>query len=81
MIIVVKGGFLGRIDVIHICCGCCCCGTTLDPGAIKTESTREAGIIFGFGPITITASAAAVNAAEVTSEATGFVIGPIVIIQ
>ena len=81
MIIDVKGGFLGRIDVLQICSGCSSCGTTLDPGAIKTESTIEAGIIFGFGPITIAASAAAINAPEVTLEANGFVIGPVVIIQ
>ena len=81
MIIDVKGGFLGRIDIIQTCSGCSSCGTTLEPGAIKTESTMEAGVIFGFGPITIAASAAATNAPEVTLNATGFVIGPIVIVQ
>ena len=81
MTIEVKGGFLAGIDVLKVCSGCSSCGTTLDPGAIKTESTNEAGLILGFGPITVAASASAINAPEVSLDATGFVIGPFVIIQ
>jgi 2-methylaconitate cis-trans-isomerase PrpF len=77
----VKGGFLGRIDILQVCSGCSSCGTTLDPEAIKTESTKEAGLILGIGPITISASASALNAPEVTLDGTGFVIGPFVIIN
>lgn len=81
MTIEVKGGFLSGIDVLQVCSGCSSCGTTLDPGAIKTESTKEAGLILGFGPISVDASASAINAPEVSLAVTGFVFGPFVIIQ
>jgi len=81
MAIEVKGGILGKIDLLHICAGCSSCGTTLDPDAIKTESTSETGMVFGLGPLTIIASASALNAPEITANATGLVIGPFVIIQ
>lgn len=76
----VKGGLLGRIDLLHLCGGCSSC-EPLEPGAIKTESTMETGILFGIGPISITTSASAINAPEVKLDSTGFVIGPFVIIQ
>jgi hypothetical protein len=76
----VKGGILDRIDLLHLCGGCSSC-VPLEPDAIKTESTMEAGLIFGVGPISILTSASAVNAPEVTLDSTGFVIGPFVIIQ
>lgn len=76
----VTGGILGMINLVHTCSGCNSCGTTLEPGAIKTESTRESGFIFGFGHIGITASAWADNANEVSVLLEGYVIGPFVII-
>jgi hypothetical protein len=77
----VTGGILNKIDVYHECSGCSSCGTTLEPGAIKTESTLESGMIFGLGPITIDITADALNADMVTVSAQGFVIGFLVIIQ
>lgn len=76
----VKGGILNNIDIEKICGGCDACGTTIEPNAIKTESTSEAGFIIGFGSITITASAEAENTEKVEKTFTGFVIGPLVII-
>ena len=80
IILSVKGGILNRIDIEKICSGCDACGTTIEPNAIKEESTSEAGFIFGFGPITITASAEAANTAKVEKTYTGFVLGPYVIV-
>ena len=77
----VTGGILNKIDVYHECSGCSSCGTILEPGAIKTESTLESGIIFGFGPITVDITADALNADMVTESAQGFVIGFFVLIQ
>ena len=77
----VTGGFLNNINVYHECSGCSSCGTTLDPGAIKTESTLEAGLIIGFGPITVDITAGASNADTVTTSVSGFVIGIFVLIQ
>ena len=79
--ILVTGGILGRINVYHECTGCASCGTTLEPGAIKTETTKEAGLILGIGPIDIELTAGATNAPAVTETASGFVIGMFVIIQ
>ncbi len=79
IVIEVKGGFLGKIDRIHICSGCSSCGTTLDPGAIKTESTAEAGRILGFGPVDVRVSSLAANAPEVETITQGFVLGIFVI--
>lgn len=76
----VTGGLFGNIDIYHQCTGCEICGTTLEPNAIKTESTLEAGVIFGIGPIEIMVGATALNAEEVTKEVSGFVFGPLVII-
>ena len=76
----VTGGLFGNIDIYHRCAGCEICGTTLEPNAIKTESTLEAGVIFGIGPIEINVGATALNAEEVTQEISGFVFGPLVII-
>jgi hypothetical protein len=80
MRILVKGGILNRINVEQICSGCDACGTTIEPNEIKEESTSEAGFILGFGPIIITASAEATNAAKVEKTYTGFVLGPYVIV-
>ena len=76
----VEGGILGKIDIYHECGGCSQCGTTLDPGAIKTESTLEEGFIIGFGQVEITVTASASNADEITSTLNGLVIGPFIII-
>jgi hypothetical protein len=46
----------------------------------KTESTLEAGVLFGIGPIKVSISASASNAEKVTEEITGFVVGPFVFI-
>ena len=77
---IVQGGILNGIDLTHFCGGCSDCGTTLGSGSIKTENTLEAGLIFGFGPVQITCIAEADNAQEVSAEASGFVIGPMILI-
>ena len=76
----VSGGLFGKVDLSHQCAGCDICGTTLEPGMTKTESTREAGLLFGFGPIEITVIAGASNADEVSLSMSGFICGPFVII-
>jgi rhodanese-related sulfurtransferase len=80
-VISVQGGFLSGINITHECSGCSACGTTLDPGNIKTEKTSESGFILGFGSIEISASAWANNAEKISKKASGFVFGPIVIIS
>ncbi|MFO8078277.1 MAG: hypothetical protein R6U21_06525 [Thermoplasmatota archaeon] len=80
IITTVNGGLFGNINIVHECTGCSACGSTLDPGMIKTENTLEAGILLGIGAIEITTSAGATNAEEVSMEKTGFVIGPLAII-
>jgi rhodanese-related sulfurtransferase len=79
-IITVTGGIFNGINVEHTCSGCSSCGTTLEPDAIKTENSIEAGFILGIGNIDITASAWADNADEVSVSTTGFVIGPFIIL-
>ena len=81
LIISVKGGLLGRIDLYKECTGCDQCGTTLDPSATRTESTAEKGLIFGLGAVEIYVSANASNADEVTQTTNGFVIGFLVLIM
>ena len=76
----VEGGILGKIDIHHECVGCSQCGTTLDPGAMKIESTQEEGLIVGFGQVEIIVTASASNANEVTRTLNGLVIGPFIII-
>ena len=81
VITTVSGGFLGNIDITHECTGCSSCGSSLAPGSIKTENSREAAFLLGFGPIEITTSAGATNADEISDVASGFALGPIVIIN
>jgi hypothetical protein len=76
----VEGGILGNIDISQVCSGCGDCGTTIPVGESKTESTREAGFIMGFGPIDIMVTASADNADLVSASTNGFVIGPIIIL-
>ena len=76
----VEGGILGKIDIYYECSGCSQCGTTLDPDAIKTESTLEEGYIIRFGQVEIIVTASASNADEVTRTLNGLVIGPFIII-
>jgi hypothetical protein len=76
----IQGGILNGIDLTHFCGGCSDCGETLAPGSIKTENTLEAGLVFGFGPVQIHCVADADNANEVSADATGFIIGPLIII-
>ena len=76
----VKGGLLNKINISQVCSGCGNCGTTILPGKTKSESTKESGIIFGFGKINIIVTAQAENADLVTEEATGFVLGPFILI-
>ena len=76
----VKGGLFNNIDIIQECGGCGGCGTTIPIGEIKSESTRESGIIFGFGQVNIEVTAEASNADLVSEEVNGFVIGPFVLI-
>lgn len=80
IILSVSGGILNKINIEKICSGCDTCGDTIEPNAIKVESTSEAGLILGFGPITITASAEAANTAKVEKTFSGFVLGPFVIV-
>ena len=75
----VSGGLANSIDLTHICSGCSVCGTSLAAGAIKTENTAEAGIIFGLGPITIDVTAVALNADEVSGTYSAYIIGPLVL--
>ncbi len=74
----VTGGIFDSIELTHECSGCSVCGTTLDPGAIKTENTREAGFLFGFGTITVYVTASANNADAVSTSVTGTIIGPFI---
>jgi len=76
----VEGGILGKINIYHECSGCSHCGKTLDPDAIKTESTLEEGYIIGFGQVEIIVTASASNADEVTRTLNGLVIGLFIII-
>jgi hypothetical protein len=76
----VKGGLFNRINIEKTCSGCDACGTTLEPNAIKTESTSESGFIVGFGSVTIITFAEAVNAEKVEKTFNGFVLGPYVIV-
>jgi hypothetical protein len=80
MTISVKGGFLGRINLTKTCSGCGNCSNSIEPNATKTESTAAAGRIIGFGPVVITASAEATNAAKVEKTYNGFVLGVLVIV-
>jgi hypothetical protein len=80
MIISVKGGILGRVNLTKICSGCGNCTNSILPNATKTENTAEAGKIIGFGPVVISASAEATNAAKVEKTYNGFVLGLFVIV-
>jgi len=80
MIISVKGGILGRVNITKICSGCGNCSNSIAPNATKTESTAEAGRIVGFGPVIIMASAEASNAERVNKTYNGFVLGFLVIV-
>ena len=80
MIISVKGGILGRVNLTKICSGCGNCSNSILPNGTKTESTAEAGKIIGFGPVIITTSAEAINAVKVEKTINAFVLGPLVIV-
>ena len=80
MMISVKGGILGRINMTKICSGCGNCSNSIEPNAIKTESTAEAGKIVGFGPVTIMVSAEASNAERVNKSLNGFALRFLVIV-
>lgn len=77
----VYGGLFSAINLTHVCTGCDVCGTTLEPGGIKTENTRESGIILGLGSIEVTISVWAKNAEKIVNKFNGFVFGPIIIIS
>jgi hypothetical protein len=77
----ISGGLFNGIDLIHVCDGCSVCGSTLAPGSIKSESSREAGFLFGIGPVSIHCTASAKNADMVSMTAEGTLIGPILIIN
>lgn len=81
VITTISGGILGNIELIHECTGCSACGTTLAPGAIKSENSLEAGLLLGFGPIEITTSAGASNANEVSMETSGTLLGLLAFLQ
>lgn len=75
----VTGGIFNRINVFQECSGCGQCNTSIPPGGMKQECTNQ--FIFGIGSIDIVATANATGLATVEETATGFVIGPFVIIQ
>lgn len=79
-VISVHGGFFSGINLTHSCSGCDICGTTLDPGAIKTENTKESGFILGVGNIEVSVSAWANNAEKINKKTNGFVFGPLIVI-
>jgi rhodanese-related sulfurtransferase len=79
--ITVKGGLFSKINLTHTCAGCSVCGNTLDPGEIKTESTRESGLLLGIGTIEVNVSAWAKNAEEVKVQLNGIIIGLLVLIS
>jgi len=75
----VRGGFLNLINVTTTCSGCGQCNATIEAHSEKTECTDS--FIFGLGPIDISVSAEADNADLVTAEASGFVLGFLVLIS
>ena len=77
----INGGLLNGVDLVHECSGSCSECVPLEPGSIKSENTLEAGFLFGIGPVEITTSAGANNAATESMEKNGFALGPIVLIQ
>ena len=77
IIITINGGIFGNIDVIKECSGCSSCGTTLAPGAIKSESTLEAKFLIGLGSVDITVVTYASNADEVSESITVILVIPI----
>lgn len=79
-LIQVEGGLFSNIQINHSCMGCSNCSSSLNPGEHKTESSREAGFIFGFGSININVTVNAANAKKINVEKTGIVIGPLIII-
>ncbi len=74
----VVGGFFSRINFTSSCINC---QKILEAGAIKTESTRKDGYIFGFGNIEITISTWAHNANKVTVKKEGFIFGFLIFIN
>jgi hypothetical protein len=79
--IFIQGGIFNKIHVFHECSGCTSCGTTLEPGLIKTEKSREGGILIGFGNVEIIVNAGANNADLIEETLQGYVIGPLVIVK
>lgn len=75
----VKGGILNRIDIFKTCSGCGQCNNSIVPGGSKIECTDQ--LIIGIGSIDIIATANATDVATIEKTATGFVIGPFVIVQ
>jgi hypothetical protein len=79
--IFVQGGIFNKIHIYHECSGCTNCGTTIEPGLIKTEKSSEGGILLGFGKVEIIVNTWANNADEVTATLHGYVLGTFVIVQ
>ena len=77
----IKGGLFSKINLTHLCKECIDCGTILEPGSIKTESTGKSGLIFGIGAVEVTVSTWATNADKVEVVNTGYVIGLFVIVN
>ncbi len=75
--ILVTGGFFHRININQTCQGSCGCNTTLLPNARVTRCAN----LFGLGIITMTFSAKAANAPEVSANATGRIMIFFVIIK
>jgi hypothetical protein len=73
----ITGGILHKINITQICDDNCGCNQAISPNATETRHAD----IFAFGPIDITVSTQATNALKITDTATGFVIGPLVIIK
>jgi rhodanese-related sulfurtransferase len=79
-VISVTGGILSKVNLTHSCGGCSNCETSLEPNAVKTENTREAGLIIGFGPIEINAKTWARNADITSISISGIIIGVLITI-
>ena len=75
----VKGGFFNRINIFKECSGCGQCNSSIIPGGSKLECTNQ--LILGIGSIDIIATVNATGVSTIEKTATGFVIGPFVIVQ
>ena len=74
----VTGGLFNQINVYKECSGCGQCNTSLPPGEIKTECIDQ--FLLGIGSIHIIATVNASEVPTVEETASGFIIGPFVLL-